>query len=233
MYKFIIVEGPDNSGKDFVISLIKNLLSENKAWCSPIAEFHCTKPSYPDSITDKFKFTKNRYAEIIGSALELYYNKYISNYYNNVEYVIFNRSWIGEYVYGNIYRGFTPCEAKMMQYNIKDDLFDLMLNINEKYTSNSLFDPNNVEEYVKDNFLYIQLDAKTDWIMLNDDNKSLSNNNSELIKKEQERFNEVFGIIDYMTKVKLTTTSIKDGKLQWKDKLELENELKQILNMNS
>ena len=48
--KILIIEGPDNCGKNFVINIINNIISENKSWCSPHVEYHCTKPKIPDNI---------------------------------------------------------------------------------------------------------------------------------------------------------------------------------------
>ena len=79
--------------------------------------------------------------------------------------------------------------------------------------------------------IYIQLTANTDWLQRNDDNKSLSNNKRELIELEQKRFNDIYNKVDYCEKYKLCTTSLdENGNLCWKDKNELECELRKILN---
>ena len=85
--------------------------------------------------------------------------------------------------------------------------------------------------YDKENFIYIQLTANIDWLQRNDDNKSLSDNKRELIELEQKRFNDIYNKIDYCTKYKLCTTSLdENGNPCWKDKNELECELRTILN---
>lgn len=214
--KILIIEGPDNCGKNFVINLINNIVSENKDWCSAHLEYHCTKPKFPDSISNKQEkiiITINKYKNILTDLFELQLNRY--NYVNEhtlPEFIIFNRSWIGEYVYGNIYRGFNDEDCNLIQDEIR------------KYITYN-------NHFKKENFIYIQLTASTDWLQRNDDNKSLSNNKRELIELEQKRFNDIYNKIDYCEKYKLCTTSLDEkGNVCWKDKNELECELRKILN---
>ena len=85
--------------------------------------------------------------------------------------------------------------------------------------------------YEKEKFIYIQLTTNTDWLQRNDDNKSLSENKRELIELEQKRFNDIYSKIDYCTKYRLCTTSLdENGNPCWKNKDELEKELRKILN---
>ena len=214
--KILIIEGPDNCGKNFVINIINNIISENKSWCSPHVEYHCTKPKIPDNIKssiNKINYTINKYKDILVAVFDNFECSY--NFVKNElipEYIIFNRSWLGEYVYGNIYRDFNYIESDYIQDIIREYI------INDCH-------------YDKENFIYIQLTANTDWLQRNDDNKSLSNNKRELIELEQKRFNDIYNKIDYCVKYKLCTTSLdNDGNLCWKDKNELECELRKILN---
>ena len=214
--KILIIEGPDNCGKDFVINLINNIISENKSWCYPHVEYHCTKPKIPDNIksrTNKINYVTNKYKDILVAAFDNFNCGY-SFVKNELipEYIIFNRSWLGEYVYGNIYRDFN------------DDESDYIQDIIRKYI---IYD----RYYDKENFIYIQLTANIDWLQRNDDNKSLSDNKRELIELEQKRFNDIYNKTDYCVKYKLCTTSLdNDGNPCWKDKNELECELRTILN---
>lgn len=214
--KVLIIEGPDNCGKNFIINIINNIIGENKDWCSAHLEYHCTKPKFPDNVSGKngkVLYTISKYKNILTDMFELQLNRY--NYFSNhtiPEFIIFNRSWIGEYVYGNIYRGFNDEDCDLIQNEIK------------KYITYK-------HNFKKENFIYIQLTASTDWLQCNDDNKSLSNNKRELIELEQKRFNDIYNKIDYCVKYKLCTTSLDDnGNLCWKDKNELECELRKILN---
>lgn len=214
--KILIIEGPDNCGKNFVINIINNIISENKSWCSPHVEYHCTKPKFPNSISNKqgkILYTINKYKDILVDVFDNFKSSY--NFVKNKlipEFIIFNRSWIGEYVYGNIYRDFNYDESVYIQDTIR------------KYIINDC-------HYKKENFIYIQLTADTDWLQQNDDNKSLSNNKRELIELEQNRFNDIYNKIDYCNKYKLCTTSLdNNGNLCWKNKDELECELRTILN---
>ena len=214
--KVLIIEGPDNCGKNFIINIINNIISENKDWCSTHLEYHCTKPKFSSTISDKQEkiiITINEYKNILTELFEIQLNRCLYFTEHTLpEFIIFNRSWIGEYVYGNIYRGFNDDDCDLIQNEIKKY-------ITRKYN------------YNKENFISIQLTASTDWLQHNDDNKSLSNNKRELIELEQKRFNDIYNKIDYCNKYKLCTTSLdENGNPCWKDKNELECELRIILN---
>ena len=98
-----------------------------------------------------------------------YFEKYDSGEYDSSEVVIMNRSHYGEYVYGQIYRN--------------RDSDDIIKMINE--IDNTLIFNNPV--------LYIQL-VNTSLVLRhnNDDNKSLSKLDDELMEKETTLFGEIF-----------------------------------------
>ena len=214
--KVVIIEGPDNCGKNFIINIINNIIGENKDWCSAHLEYHCTKPKFPDDVkdnTDKILYTISKYKNILFDLFDVQLNPYNYNSDHTVpECIIFNRSWIGEYVYGNIYRGFNDIECDLVQKSIK------------KFIINNY-------HYEKEKSIYIQLTTSTDWLQHNTNNKSLSENKRELIELEQKRFNDIYSKIDYCTKYRLCTTSLdENGNPCWKNKDELEKELRKILN---
>lgn len=96
--KVIIIEGPDNCGKD---TLIERL---SKNYKNPVV-IHCSQPT-GDNLT-KFYFDG-----LIYKTLDCYYN-------NNVDAIIHNRSMYGEYVYGQKYRNENLDSIKSMLYNLE------------------------------------------------------------------------------------------------------------------
>lgn len=88
--KIVIIEGPDNTGKNTIIS---NLIETN-----PISKIiHCGKPESSDSKKAYFQqlLTFTKYANIA-------MNDYAVG---DEDVLIFNRFYQGEYVYGQMYRG--------------------------------------------------------------------------------------------------------------------------------
>lgn len=94
--KVIIIEGPDNCGKDTLINQLSNHYNTQV--------FHATVPK-----------TKNLY--------DHYYNGIIHDtleeYYKQDKTIIHNRSIYGEYVYGPKYRGLSKEEAFKLISNIE------------------------------------------------------------------------------------------------------------------
>lgn len=82
--KVIIIEGPDNCGKDTLIRRLSDYYSNN------VKVLHACKPTSDDLFT----FYRDG---IVHDTLDAYYS-------NNLKAVIHNRSMYGEYVYGNKYR---------------------------------------------------------------------------------------------------------------------------------
>lgn len=87
--KIIIIEGQDNTGKDTLISSIKEYFNNLK-----IKEIHCLRPKHKHNIDAAIE-QDNYYLELVDNIIE---NKY------NSDIIILNRSWYSEYVYGSIYR---------------------------------------------------------------------------------------------------------------------------------
>lgn len=150
--KIIIIEGTDNTGKD---SLISRILEEY-----PTATLiHCSKP-----------YSKNNNLAAIeqDTLFQTYINAINSGVYSGTHVLILNRSWIGEYVYGVIYRGRNSDEVKRNILNYEKQLI-------------------NQEVY------YIQLlSTSSELLNKNEDNKSLSNGNITLIAEEVQRFEDIF-----------------------------------------
>ena len=151
--KLIIIEGTDNTGKD---TLISKLLEKY-----PTATvIHCGKP-----ITKKYS-TKEQ-----DELFRVYAQNIVEGKYDNTHVIIMNRSHIGEYVYGVLYRNRENKEVENMINNI-----------------------NNILYYRKDlEIKYIQLLSNSEELLKNnEDGKSLSNGNEEKITREADQFYEIF-----------------------------------------
>lgn len=146
--KIIIIEGPDNCGKSLLISkLIEHF--------STITLIHCSKPDFNKK--DELSLLYDTYANAINK------NKF------NTNVLIFNRSWIGEYVYGYLYRN-----KKL------EDIENMILNIEKNIVKNN-------------DVYYIQLiSSNIDLLLRNEDGFSLSNNSYEKILNEVTLFKDIF-----------------------------------------
>lgn len=101
--KVIIIEGPDNTGKN---TLINHILDNNEI----VKIIHCSKPKPSDNVLFE------QYQSFKRLAIEA-----CKDYISNVdEVLIFNRYHIGEYVYGQIYRNENPEQILDMIKLIED-----------------------------------------------------------------------------------------------------------------
>lgn len=153
--KIVIIEGTDNIGKDTIIS--KLLEDYNVA-----TVIHCSSPKSKDPI----QAAKEQDRLFNTQILNVITNKY------NSDVVIFNRSFIGEYVYGVLYRNRNNIETLVMINKLEDLL-------------NTYIDSKDL--------IYIQLlSSSTKLMQRNDDNKSLSEGDVEYMEQEISLFKEVF-----------------------------------------
>ena len=158
--KVIIIEGPDNTGKN---TLIQSILDNNKI----VKLIHCDKPeSKEDPFEEQCKLfylhAYNTYADFKNS----------QTLYANIDVVVFNRYYQGEYVYGQMYRNGDPDKIKQM------------VSICEDYLLNNIG---------YDNIYYVQLlSTSSKLLKKNDDGKSLSGADIEKMKREVELFTEIY-----------------------------------------
>ena len=153
----IIIEGTDNIGKDTVI----NQLIEKFDTATLI---HC---SGPKSKVFQSKEQDNKFIQ--------YAENIVNRYYDNTDVIIMNRSHIGEYVYGQIYRQRSEAQIRSML-----DKVNSILTSRQDLT-----------------IKYIQLlSSSIELRKKYDDNKSLSKMNDELMKLENNLFLDVFDYID-------------------------------------
>jgi len=147
-----IFEGMDNTGKDTQIELLKKTIqySLNK----DIKEYHWVGPD--KNLSDKEKV--NQYILL----MEDKFNEYLNNS-NSI--TIWNRSHLGEYVYGQLYRNTEPEKW-------------LFLKEQELYNSNNVF---------RINTFLIQLEGDIKHLINNDDGLSYSIEKNTK-KKEKDLF---------------------------------------------
>jgi len=151
--KLIIVEGTDNTGKDTIISKILEYYPTSTI-------IHCSKPF-------SNKYSSKEQDELFN----LYANNIINGLYDNTHIIIMNRSHIGEFVYGRLYRNRDPILT-----------LNMINNIDEKLLSCKKLD-----------IRYIQLlSSSLDLLHKNEDNKSLSKGDINKIKLEKQYFEEIF-----------------------------------------
>ena len=104
----IIIEGTDNIGKDTVISKLCEQFDT-------VTLIHCSGPQSKIFQSQEQDMKFKQYAENISY-----------NIYDVTDCIIMNRSHIGEYVYGQLYRNRSANDVKKMI----DEVDDILLNIN-------------------------------------------------------------------------------------------------------
>lgn len=111
--KVIIIEGPDNIGKNTLIHWIIEQYSN-------VRIIHCGKPT---SKVNAFLEQKKTFLQLANDAIS-------DNVKGDADVVVFNRFCQGEYVYGQLYRGGDP-----------DKIID-MVHMVETYLKNNIDDEN-------------------------------------------------------------------------------------------
>ena len=157
--KVVIIEGPDNTGKTTVIHELMEQYDN-------VYYMHATKPEEADPIKCALEQEKS-FKYMIDNI------KTITQARAGVQLIILDRSWVGEYVYGCLYRG-----------NGDDFVKDM---IKDCYISLSRIGAG----LAGLNFSTILYTASPEFCAKNDDGKSISKGRKEAIKKEIERFEEI------------------------------------------
>lgn len=177
--KVIIIEGPDNTGKSF---LINHLLSKYKhSLC-----IHCGKPEIKDPI--KAALSQKEYFTNVVDNIVHYNHDYIGKK-EFIHTVIFDRSWLGEYVYGCKYRG-----------NGEEFVLEMINELNKKLL-------NGVESVY---YIYLTVD-NINFLVRNDDGKSISKANKEAIQDEINRFDEMYNVMEHTPRVRCIKFIVNDG----------------------
>ena len=104
--KVIIIEGPDNTGKN---TLIQHILDSNLI----VSLIHCDKPKSNEPFLEQQKLFLSHAEKTIKESIE-----------QKTDIVIFNRYYQGEYVYGQMYRNGDPIKIKKMVSILEDYLLN-------------------------------------------------------------------------------------------------------------
>ena len=127
MTPLIIIEGVDNIGKD---TLIKNFLNEYNNLI--IRHFETPKGK---SISQQIEYQKE---DFLYEFRKQTLRKTVFNNINKKEAYIWNRSHLGEWVYGQIYRKYKPDWIfdleKNFSFESDDDVFLILLDADAKFT---------------------------------------------------------------------------------------------------
>ena len=192
--KLIIVEGLDNTGKTTVINYLFTQFSS-------CFYFHCQKPINTDPIKSALE-QKDLFYSLLNDILD------INTRFKNIDAIILDRSWIGEYVYGCKYRG-----------NGDEFVMDMIIYINDKLSVNNIHTFN----------ILLTVD-NIDFIMNNDDGKSISNNKYENILNEKERFEYIFDEIPKLNEKNIYTKKIVvNDNLKFKNKNDIFSEINKFI----
>ena len=155
--KVIIIEGPDNTGKN---TLIQSIIDNNKV----VKLVHCDKPEVEPGDDPFEEQCRTFYIHA--------YNAVQDKLRKDIDVIVFNRYYQGEYVYGQIYRNGDRKKIKEM------------IKITEEYL---------LKNFDYDDILYVQLNSSSvNLLKKNDDGKSLSEANMYKIQREIDLFNEVY-----------------------------------------
>ena len=103
--KILIIEGPDNCGKDTAIHQLMSKFYKTKI-------IHSQKPKSSDPV------------DALNEQYDLFLNQYKDAYFDYMmdseDILIFNRAWYGEYVYGQIYRNENSASVIELVNDIED-----------------------------------------------------------------------------------------------------------------
>ena len=188
MKKIIIIEGPDNTGKD---TLIEKLKTDFK---NPII-FHA---GVPDSDKSLYEFY---YSGFIDNTLDQYYN-------SNHDAIIHNRSMYGEFVYGPQYRNEFPGKIARMIYSLESGQLRTFISENELYfilltsTNADLLinndDGKSLSNANKDRINY-EIEAFDNIYKLSEirNKKRVLVNNESSFRNKDDIYNEVINFIKY------------------------------------
>lgn len=166
MNTLVIIEGTDNSGKDTLIKNLKNHYANDL-----IHEIHFSRPRSRDNKNAAFEQNETFIA--------------YANMMNEVDdrFIVFNRAWYGEYIYGTLYRG-----------RSKEDVEEIV-----KKCEEIICNENN-------NVVFVQLYGDSEFLEKNDDGQSLSEGKRDLIEEEKNLFMEIFDKSTIKKKIKINVT---------------------------
>ena len=160
--KLIIIDCMDNTGK---ITLIKRLTNVLEQLGHTTITIHSQKPPKDIKPEETSKYQHDYYTDLINKLVELKHE-------HKYDYIILDRGWISEYVYGPLYRN------RAKQEIVEDNIV-----LDKKVLSG--FD-------ACTGVYLIMMLGTTDFLLKQEDGKSLSKNSKELIDIERNEFEKGF-----------------------------------------
>lgn len=161
--KLIIIDGMDNTGKTTLINRLTSVLQDQLNM--KVHTIHLQKP--PSEIPEEQipAYSHNYYTVNLVNTLKSVFN--LGEY----DYIILDRGWVSEYVYGPMYRNRDP----------KDIVED---NIVMDYKISNIFGRDNI-------YLYV-LVGTSKFLIAHEDNLSLSQADEKLLIKEYNLFKNAY-----------------------------------------
>ena len=160
--KLIIIDGMDNTGKTTLINRLTSVFDQLDMKAYTI---HLEKPPSEIPVEQIPEYSHTYYTTNLVNTLNAFYKS------QQYDYIILDRGWVSEYVYGQMYRN---RDSK----DIVDD------NIVMDYKISNIFGRDNI-------YLYVLIGSPM-FLVKHDDTLSLSNANEKLIMKELKLFQNAF-----------------------------------------
>lgn len=157
--KLIIVDGMDNTGKSTLIARLTNVLEQLG---NTTITIHSQKPPKDIAPEDTAAYQHKYYLNLIDRLVSLKHE-------HKYNYIILDRGWVSEYVYGPLYRN------RSKQEIVEDNIV-----LDKKVLSEFSTMPSDV--------YLIMLLGSTQFLISQEDGKSLSDNDETLINIEREEF---------------------------------------------
>ena len=156
--KLIIVDGMDNTGKSTLIARLTKVL---ESLGNTTITIHSQKPPKDIAPEDTSAYQHKYYLDLINMLTTLKSER-------KYDYIILDRGWISEYVYGPLYRN------RGKQEIVEDNIV-----LDKKVLS--LFN-------IPSDVYFIMLLGSTKFLLSREDGKSLSDNDESLIELERTEF---------------------------------------------
>lgn len=160
--KLIIVDGMDNTGKSTLIARLTKVL---ESLGNTTITIHSQKPPKDIAPEDTSAYQHKYYLDLINMLATLKSER-------KYDYIILDRGWISEYVYGPLYRN------RGKQEIVEDNIV-----LDKKILS--LFN-------IPSDVYLIMLLGSTKFLLSREDGKSLSDNDENLIELERTEFEKGF-----------------------------------------
>lgn len=176
--KLIIVEGMDNTGKTTLINRLSKLFkSLNIKYTVVKADNPCPDAS-KHTQKEVESITTEYYDNYVQNILDIKHGRNGMNVPVYPEYVILDRAYLSEYVYGQIYRKRNHLDITLQNLEIESKL---------------------IECYKQENIFLVVLMSTNNALKKNEDNKSLSKTDDKLLDLERNMFEKAYSksLIDH------------------------------------